>query len=321
MFHPRVASILQRWFILLAKVLSVTASGTSTLVAPMMPLASPFHWLGKGRDIEGWRNNGAPDRLLFWWPHVCCRLWNVAWKKSRGQAEHANRVIVAGFQRRPGSPLAPLISHCTHLSPSNLALQQRPSPLGLPRACRVILTSWFPNRTTNTPPPAPFCLITSQQYEGKESLYWQLQECRQNTSVNTAQLSHIKKSVLGPEAFDSFISAWIPEGPKCSCFHSARLFWRERGRQGGLSWQPYKVCCLKTSRVQRLRLQKKNRTTFCWPPLFTLNLTDNIFNLTLYPQYVMLPPVNDKFKFDKFLSHNLIQQQWSTPPEQKLATR
>lgn len=151
-FTRSAASILQWWFIPLAKVLSITNSGTSALVAPMMPLAFPFQWLGEGREAEGWRNNGASDRLLFWWPHVCCRLWYVAWiKKNRGQAEHANRVIVAGFQMRAGSPRVPLVSHHTHVSPSN----KQPSPSALPRACRVILTSWFPNRTTKTPLQLP----------------------------------------------------------------------------------------------------------------------------------------------------------------------
>lgn len=53
---------------------------------------------------------------------------------------------------------------------------------------------------------------------------------RQNTSVNAAQLSHIKKSVLGPEAFDRLISARIPEGPGCcSCSHSAAGFLETEG--------------------------------------------------------------------------------------------
>lgn len=33
-------------------------------------------------------------------------------------------------------------------------------------------------------------------------------------SVNTAQLSHIKKSVLGPQAFDSFIFGMDPRGAR-----------------------------------------------------------------------------------------------------------
>lgn len=53
---------------------------------------------------------------------------------------------------------------------------------------------------------------------------------RQNTSVNAAQLSHIKKSVLGPEAFDRLISARLPEGPGCcSCSHSAAGFLETEG--------------------------------------------------------------------------------------------
>lgn len=97
----------------------------------------------------------------------------------------------------------------------------------------------------------------------KEPLYSQVQKCRQNTSVNTVQLSHIKKSVLGPEAFDSFISAWIPEGPECSCFLSARLFWREKGRQAGLSQQLYEACCLKTR--EGLKAEESTTTAMLTP--------------------------------------------------------
>lgn len=62
---------------------------------------------------------------------------------------------------------------------------------------------------------------------------------RQNTSVNAAQLSHIKKSVLGPEAFDRLISARIPEEPGCcSCSNSAPWVF---GTEGGKLWPENKL--------------------------------------------------------------------------------
>lgn len=51
------------------------------------------------------------------------------------------------------------------------------------------------------------------------------------TRLATVPLSHIKKSVLDPEAFDRFISAWIPEGSGRSCFHPAPLFRSKRSRR------------------------------------------------------------------------------------------
>lgn len=94
--------------------------------------------------------------------------------------------------------------------------------------------------------------------------------------MNTAQLSHIKKSVLGPEAFDSFISAWIPEGPERSCFHSARLFWREKGRQAGLSQQLYEACGSKGWRVHN----NSHHHSLLTPPPPKSNMQTTKFNLS-----------------------------------------
>lgn len=58
-------------------------------------------------------------------------------------------------------------------------------------------------------------------------------------SVDTVQLSHIKKSVLGPEAFDSFISAQIPEGlPAAALIQLLYFGVRRAGRPVRLSRQP-----------------------------------------------------------------------------------
>lgn len=66
-------------------------------------------------------------------------------------------------------------------------------------------------------------------------------------SVNTLQLSHIKQSVLGPGAFDSFISAWVPEGLAAAASFSLSVL--ERGKQTGPSWQSYEACSRKTTRA------------------------------------------------------------------------
>lgn len=63
--------------------------------------------------------------------------------------------------------------------------------------------------------------------------------------MNTAQLSHIKKSVLGSEAFDSFISAGIPEGPPGAAASILLLCFGDR--KAGLSWPPYEVRRFETS--------------------------------------------------------------------------
>lgn len=66
--------------------------------------------------------------------------------------------------------------------------------------------------------------------------------------MNAAQLSHIKKSVLGPEAFDRLISARIPEGPGCcSCSRSAAGFLETEGgklRPENNSWVSATITCL-----------------------------------------------------------------------------
>lgn len=207
-------------------------------------------------------------------------------KRNSGAADHANRVIATRFSTRSQMPanlfwtifasLPPTPAHAIPTSSPLLTPRLHALPTAfthslLPSTCWVVLTTWFLTRSKNGPLPVIILSITSHQNaerRRKTKFLFHKFACADKTCLWTRCSFHTLSNLSSVRGhlIVSFRHGSQRGRQQLLPFTSSVL---ERGKQTGQLLQPYKACCIKTTRAYTVWLMSGEY--IYWPSYFTRN--------------------------------------------------